>query len=149
MSVSPNQPRLVFIATLLLCTLLFGCEKRVEHQAREIIGPSPSFPTSAPVVISLQTFSRHQTNFSIQDPKLCEVILAALGPAQEVGMHKCAPTGRMTVTLANQDSLRLEILHGHDPSNVEYVYQRKYYMGPGTNFFKALKTAGVDLKLLQ
>jgi hypothetical protein len=149
MSYLPIRHQLGFIATCLLCTLLIGCEKRVEHQVREIIGPSPSFPTSAPVVISLQTFSRHQTNFAIQDPKHCEAILAALGPAQEVGKHKCAPTGWMTVTLANQESLRISILHGHDPSNVEYVYQGKFYMGPGTNFFKVLKTAGVDAKLLR
>jgi hypothetical protein len=125
------------------CLLLWGCGKR------RAAGSPPVFPTNAPVVISINVTSPRETNFSIQDPKHCEAILAALGPAQEVPAHKCKKSGEMIVTLADQKSLYFQILPGHNSSNAEYVYEGKYYSGPGADFYKALRTAGVDTTLLK
>jgi hypothetical protein len=140
MSGFPGKHSSGAFAVTLLIVFLVGCGG---HKA---IGPSPSFPTNAPAVISLNVTYPQQTNFSISDPKQCEAVLKALGAAHEVSAHKCKKRGEMTITLADQKSLNLQILPGHDSASVEFIYQSKYYSGPGTDFYKALKTAGVDMK---
>jgi fumarate hydratase class II len=85
--------------------------------------------------------SASQTNFSIADARLNEAALKALGAAHEVSAHKCKKLGIMTLSYANQPSIEVQILPGHQSDHLDFVYQGKYYTGPGKEFHQALKEA--------
>ncbi len=121
-------------AALLVCLLVASVGQKPS-------GPPLILPQGHPVLITFEMTVPNTTNYSIADARLNEVTLKALGAARGVSAHKCKKLGVMTLSYTNRPSIQVEILPGHQSDHLDFVYDGKYYSGPGKEFQRALNEA--------
>jgi len=132
-------------AFLLICLAALGCSEK-----------SPTLvnlPDAAGKSLRLEIYpspdgKRPAASFNVTEPKSVNAILGILWQGVEQTDHKCADIGQAKITFADEQTVTIEILPGHETEYYEFRYQRKNHRVPRNAFLAALEKAGIDLSAI-